>query len=154
MDILRLEITEGLDIFEEPAEEVEVFVNDRNLKDLVREVELPFATRDGNPGLAGSYAGLPPEAVFLSSRRLLGEPSVSWDDRGGRIAVLGCGCGVVGCWPFMVEIAEIGDQMIWSDYHQPHRRRWDHDLLGTFKFDRAQYLDQLRRTGDKTVQYG
>lgn len=53
---------------------VEVFVNDRDLREVVREAELPFARREDKLGLAGDYDGLPPEAVFLPSRRLLGEP--------------------------------------------------------------------------------
>jgi hypothetical protein len=44
-----------------------VFVNGRNLVDILREVELPFSAREGNPNLAGNYVGLPLEEVSLPS---------------------------------------------------------------------------------------
>jgi hypothetical protein len=44
--------------------------------DILREVELTFAAREGKPDLARSYAGLPPEDIFLPSSRLLGEPTI------------------------------------------------------------------------------
>jgi hypothetical protein len=44
-----------------PVDRVDILVNDRNLLDVLRETELPFAVREGKPELAGGYAGLPPE---------------------------------------------------------------------------------------------
>jgi hypothetical protein len=52
---------------------VDVLVNGRNLVASLRQVELPYAAREGKPDLAGSYVGLPPEGDFLPSLRLLGE---------------------------------------------------------------------------------
>lgn len=133
---------------------VDVFVDDRNLVELLREIELPFAVREGKPGLAGSYAGLPPEEVFLPSPRLFGEPTTDYDHEGteGKISVLGCVCGEPSCWPFQVKIALRDDVVIWSDFEQPHRsvsdgtNLWSYDGLRPFLFDRAQYLSALSRT--------
>jgi hypothetical protein len=44
------------------AQGVEVRIDGRDLLDLVRAVELPQATADGQPELAGSYGGLTPDA--------------------------------------------------------------------------------------------
>ena len=52
----------------------DIFVNGRNLEVIVKEIELPFAAREGRPHLAGSYAGLPPGEMLRPSRRLLGHP--------------------------------------------------------------------------------
>jgi hypothetical protein len=144
MDTLRLEIGHRDDPAEGIVDAVEILINGRNLVDLTREVESPFAARDGQPHLAGSYVGLPPGAIFLPSRRLLGAPEDSWDDWDGRISVLGCGCGVVGCWPLQASITVHQDAVIWDDFEQPHRRRWRHDALGPFVFDREQYETTLR----------
>ena len=144
MDTIRLEIERE----DTPAwgfiDSVIIFVNGRNLLDLAKEAELPYATRDGNPELAGSYVGLPAEAVFLPSRRFLGNPAERYDDWEGRISVLGCGCGVVGCWPLQARIEATEDRVTWRDFRQPHRRRWSHAALGPFAFDRIAYEAELR----------
>ena len=106
--------------------------------------------RDGRPGLAGCYAGLPPEEVFLPSRRLLGEPETNYamDDPNGRIAALGCACGEPVCWPLLVRIRVEDDTATWDDFGQPHRNRWRYDGLRPFVFDRSRYLEALKRPED------
>ncbi len=148
MDEIRFEIGERDDPVDGMVETVVIFVNDRDLAGITREVELPFAARDRKPELAGNYVGLPPEAVFLPSQRLLGEPERYYDDCGGKIAVLGCGCGDVGCWPLLVGITPRGDTVLWEDFEQPHRGHWRHDGLGPFVFDRARYTSALGRGSD------
>lgn len=155
VDTIQLKVVEELDIFDEPTEVVEIFINGRDLREVTREIELPFATKEGKPGLAGGYTGLPPEDIFLPPRRFLGEREKYYDfehDR-ERIPILGCGCGIVGCWPFLVEIVETEDRVIWRNFRQPPRGSWNYDLLEPFVFDRAQYLTQLGRTGNEAVQY-
>ena len=149
MDTLRLETGERVDPAEGLVDAVDIIINDRNLLDLARGAELPFASRDGRPHSAGSYVGLPVEAVFVPSRRLLGKPEDGWDDWGGRISVLGCGCGVVGCWPLQAKITVTEDRVTWSNFVQPHRRRWRHDRLGPFVFEREAYEKVL--SGEQDV---
>lgn len=48
MDILGLEVGKRDDPGDGLVEAVNVFVNGRNLADILREVELPFAAREGN----------------------------------------------------------------------------------------------------------
>ena len=143
MDAIRFEVRRTDTPAWGPVEVADAFINERNLVDLARKVELPFATRDGRPHGAGSYVALPVEAVFLPTRRLLGEPEERWDDWEGRISVLGCGCGVVGCWPLQATITARENVVVWEDFRQPHRRRWRYDALGPFVFDRKQYEEQL-----------
>jgi hypothetical protein len=147
VDTIRFEISE----IEVPAwgliDSVDIFVNDRNLVDIVREVELPFAARGGKPRLAGTYIGLLAEDVFLPSPRLLGEPVkfYDYDSSNGKIAVLGCVCGDVGCWPFRVRIELREDVVIWDGFEQPHQPKWRYDQTNPFVFDRTQYLSALDR---------
>ena len=100
--------------------------------------------REGKPDLAGSYAGLPREEVFLPSSRLLGEPATHYDGAESKIAVLGYVCDEPGCWPFQVKIALRDDEVVWSGFNQPHRA-WRYDGLRPLVFDRTQYLSALNR---------
>lgn len=117
-------------------------VNGRNLVDILREVELPFAAREGNLDLAGSYVGLPPKRSFCPPH-VYSAIYYDHDCLDGKVAILGCGCGEVGCWPFRVRVTLREDAVIWSDFEQPHRREWRYDELGPFVFDRTQYLSAL-----------
>ena len=147
MDIIGFEIGERDNPANGLADAVNNFINGRNLVDIVREVELPCSARDGKPHRAGRYVGLPPEEIFLPSPRLLGEPTTYYDHDSaeGKIAVLGCGCGDVGCWPLWVKIALRDDVVIWSGFEQPHRPGWRYDEIRPFVFDRTQYLSAIDR---------
>ncbi|HEY0038918.1 MAG TPA: hypothetical protein VGB66_19635, partial [Longimicrobium sp.] len=104
---------------------VHVTIDGRDLVDLLRRIELPAATADGHPEIAGSYRGLSPyewEAL----------PELEDD---GRVAVLGCECGEVGCWPFQVRISWRPATVLWSDFHGPGRN-CDYTALGRFIFAR------------------
>jgi hypothetical protein len=145
VDTIRFEIGERDDLANGLVDAVEIFVNDCNLTDDLREVELPFAAREGKPDLAGWYAGLPPEDVFLPAPVLLGEPTTyyDYDSSEGKVAILGCICGEPGCRSFRVKITLREDVVIWDGFEQPHRRAWRYDELRLFVFDRTQYLSAL-----------
>ena len=145
MDTIRFEIGERGDPVEGTVDAVEIFVNGRNLVEIVREAERPFRAREGRPYRASGYVGLSPEEIFLPSRRLLGEPTTLYDhdSADGKIAVLGCGCGEVGCWPFRVRIKLREDVVIWDGFEQPHRPAWRYDEMRPLVFDRRQYFSAL-----------
>jgi len=113
---------------------VQVLIDGRDLLDRVKEVELPQATADGQPDLAGSYQGLTPEQWEALPEQ--------YGD--GRAAVLGCICGEVGCWPFRVRITWRSDTVTWSDFQQQNRG-WSHETLGPFVFAREQYEAAVAR---------
>jgi hypothetical protein len=108
---------------------VDVFIDGTDLRALVAIVERPEAEAEGQARLAGAYAGLAPS---------------SWNDLpeaygDGRVAVLACECGEVGCWPLRVRIDKSADAVVWSDFQQPHRQGWDYSACGPFVFDRTAY---------------
>jgi hypothetical protein len=144
VDTLHFEIGKREDPAAGLVDAVGIFINGSSLVDMVREVELPFAASEGKPRLAGKYVGLPLEAILFPSRRLLGDREERYDDWGGRISVLGCGCDEVGCWPLQVVIAATENRVTWSDFEQPHRKSWRHDRLGPFVFERGAYERALR----------
>ena len=113
MDTIRFEIGKREDPSDGVVDAVNILVNHRNLVDILREVELPFRVQEGRPHFASKYVGLPPQDIFLPSPRLLDEPATFYDhDYPGKIAVLGCGCGDVGCWPLLVEISLRDDVVV------------------------------------------
>jgi len=131
---------------------VRIIVNGRELIEIVREVELAFATREGHPDLAGDYSYFGPMCVFLPARHFLGEPIHDWTDAIGRIYVLSCICGMPDCWPLSVRVELREDEVVWSDFRQRHRGpqskagEWCYDSLGPFVFDRRNYEQELGKT--------
>jgi hypothetical protein len=134
---------------------VSIVINGRDLRDIVRAVELPFATREGSPRIAGAYAGLPAEVVFWPSRHLLGRPDPLYSEDDSRVHVLGCECGEPGCWPLAVRIDIRDREVIWRDFYQPHRGpeskagHWQYDTMPEFRFERHSYEQALSVTTPK-----
>ncbi|MCW6003358.1 hypothetical protein K1W54_02000 [Micromonospora sp. CPCC 205371] len=114
------------------------------LPDLVREVERPFARREGKPDLAGSYAGLLDERVRWPGRHYLGDPVLSWFGDGDTV-LLGCVCSDWGCWPFTAMVTVEEETVTWCRYRTGHRD-WDYRELRDAIFDRRQYEEALRAT--------
>lgn len=133
MNRLDLRIQHGQEV---DAEVVRVFIDGRDLVDLVRPIELPFAAAEGHPDIAGAYDGLLPSDW-------LELPEQYGDD--GRVALLACTCGEIGCWPLRARIEEDDETVTWSDFQQPHRAGWSYDSFGPFVFVRSQYYDEVGR---------
>jgi hypothetical protein len=107
---------------------VQIVIDGHDLIGLVRVAELPQATEQGQPDLAGSYEYLEPfQWADLPER---GED--------GRAAVLRCTCGEVSCWPLRVRITRRGGVVSWSDFQQPCRD-WRYGRLGPFRFRAHEY---------------
>lgn len=158
MDSIRLTVSRQLTEGDgrEPHEVVDIFINGRDLRDMVREIEQPFADREKHPVPAGQYIGLRPEVIFLPSRHLLGDPDYRHDaficeEHQDKIVIYECGqCGYSGCWPLQVRITASEETITWSDFEQPHRcpsegNAWTYDSFGPFVFEREQYVAQLIR---------
>jgi hypothetical protein len=136
---------------------IQIKINGRDLVELVRAVENPFAYKEGAASIAGAYAGLRPgKDTCPPSRHFLGEPSAGRYRYDAKTQVLGCECGEVGCWPLLCRIEAGATRVTWSQFEQPHRTGkgahapWSYDELGPFEFDRRQYeqaLEALLRAG-------
>jgi hypothetical protein len=118
------------------------------LIEIVREIELPFAAREGSSGIAGAYTGIPADVAFLPSRHFLGEPDPDHSDGDERPYIFICECGEPGCWPLLVRIELRESEVVWSDFCQPHRGpnvagEWRYNALPSFTFDRKSYEQAL-----------
>jgi hypothetical protein len=138
---------------------VDIHINGRNLIEIIREVELPFAKQENHPNIAGSYQGLPARIIYLPSRHLLGEPQFLYSDDSGRTQLLQCTCGEPGCWPLLARVTIEPDRVVWDDFCQPHRgpnsraSHWKYDALPAFIFARSDYEAALVPTpGQPLVQ--
>jgi hypothetical protein len=60
------------------------------------------------------------------------------------IALLGCDCGEVGCWPLEAQVLVDDDLVIWRGFAQPYRPRRDYGSFGPFVFRRNQYDRAVR----------
>ena len=129
---------------------VSIFINSRNLKDFVREVELPYAIQQGLPKMAGKYQGLPAKVALLPSRHFLGEPYFSYGFK-SYLDVLVCPCGEPMCSPLTTTTILTETEIVWHNFNNPIRGRpsrqvvWKYDLLGPFRFDRKQFEDALKK---------
>jgi len=143
MDTIRFELKH--------PNEVAILINDRDLIEMLREVELPFATREGHPSMAGDYQGLSPAALFEDTRVWLGKARKGWNYAEGQIVLLGCPYVDVYCWPMSVRVTLAEDRIIWSDFEQQQRDastgedQWTYEALGPFAFDRRQYMREVER---------
>jgi hypothetical protein len=141
MNRLHLRVQRGQEF---NSETVRVFIDGTDLVDLVRPVELPFATAEGHAEIAGRYDGLLPHDWLELPEQDHGDE---------RAALLGCaGCGEPGCWPLRVRIDVSPRTVTWSDFQQPHRPEWSYASFGPFAFERAQYHAEVARVQARARQ--
>jgi hypothetical protein len=120
-----------------------IVVNGRDLLTVVKELEAPCAEADGATELAGSYHYL--SGYTFPSGLFEGRPADPDLRAEGQVALMGCDCGEVGCWPFLVSITKRSGEVRWSGFRQPFRPRWDYDRLGMLRFDAAAYDAEIAR---------
>ncbi len=120
---------------------VKILVNNTDIIDLLKELELTFT---GSKDIAGAYAGLSPATLY----KHLINPDEFDIDEDGKVAILECECGGEGCWPMKIKIIKIDNQVLWTEFEQPHRNLeshtfWDYSNFGPFTFEQAKYNEQL-----------
>jgi hypothetical protein len=123
---------------------IAIYVNGRNLLDVIREVETPYAAAEGHSEIAGGYNWLMMAALTRPDDHFHGRPERHYSD-GTKISLAECTCDCAGCWPLRVRVVANDDVVTWSDFEQPHRSErskashWRYDGFGPFVFDRKQY---------------
>ena len=147
MNVLAIGMKDRSSEDQEDYTGVQIFIDGVDLHSMVRDYELPMARRENAERIAGDYFALDAEAV--DGAYFLGEAVREYGIPVEKVALMGCRCGVVACWPLLARI-RIGERSIfWEDFEQPYRGPeseagfWDYSGFGPFEFDRAQYLDAL-----------
>jgi len=115
-------------------------VDDVSLVDLVSGYE--HAARYDVPG---AYAGIVLDHFNVGdlTEYLNGDPHSAYRGR-GVIALLGCDCGEVGCWPLEARVVVDEDVVTWRGFTQPFRPERDYGSFGPFVFRRSQYEQAVR----------
>jgi hypothetical protein len=94
---------------------------------------------------AGTYGPIIPSFFKFGDLNLyyIGQETKQWPGA-GKLWLLGCDCGEVGCWPLEATV-KVGEQTItWSDFRQPYREKRSYDGFGPFVFDRENYQRAVR----------
>ena len=103
---------------------IRIEVDGRDLAELVRPVELPFAVAEGHERIAGTYVGLRPWQLDSSvSDHFMGGPDSHLAcGPHDKTVLLGCECGEPGCWPLMACVVVNDRDVIWHSFDSPERR--------------------------------
>jgi hypothetical protein len=117
------------------------YVDDVSLVDLVSGYE-----HAAGYDVAGEYAGLVLDHFNFGDlpSYLTGQPDASYWAKIGAVALLGCECGEVGCWPLHAEVLTSDDVVTWRGFQQPYRPNRDYGSFGPFVFRRSQYERSVR----------
>ncbi|MDX3573484.1 hypothetical protein [Streptomyces sp. ID05-47C] len=60
--------------------------------------------------------------------------------QGDAVPLLGCSCGIWGCWPLMAKVTVTPTAVTWSAFRQPYREEeWGELALGPYEFPRDAY---------------
>jgi hypothetical protein len=119
-----------------PARELVPYVDNISMVDLVRGYELAAGY-----DVPGTYAGIVLDHVDVGdlTSYLAGEPQSAYWAKPGVIALLGCDCGEVGCWPLEARVLRQDGLVTWHSFLQPFRSDRDYRAFGPFVFQRVQY---------------
>jgi len=140
MDKLNIVLNKG----QNGSAYADLLINDRDFIEIVKDIEMKYATAEGHPKLAGSYDVISVDDLLESTDLLLGKRNKhSYDN--GKITVLDCECGCGGCWPLTMRITVTEDFVTWSDFKQVHRNInfWTYAELKPFRFSREEYVSEI-----------
>ena len=114
---------------------VEIYLNGREIIDILKEIEMPFAKEEGHPDIAGGYAHNTPKFLYRSLSETLVEGTYS--NNYGAELLCCSSCGSSGCWSAIVHVRQDKDFVYWENFEQNHRENWKYNL--SYKFDRTEY---------------
>ena len=146
MDTIRFVLRTPQELGEDDADElwredyvVQIMINDIELVDILRPLEIPFCEQEGAPELAGDYAHCTPRDLYWElTNELFSDDPLEKNDA----ELLACAaCGFSGCWSPTVQIHADAQNVYWDHFSHNHRD-WDYGL--SFVFDRAQYRQALK----------
>ena len=113
------------------SEVVEIYINGREIIELLKEIETPFAMGEGHIDIAGAYGHLTPKELY--SELTDSEES----------ALLCCdGCGFISCWSVLVSVKKDDSYVYWKEFKHNHRH-WKYNI--SYQFSRLEYENALKQ---------
>lgn len=120
-----------------------ILINGLDIIEKLKIYELPLAKKENAEQIAGGYDGLTPDELYtyLIDQNEIDKPE-------NKVTILGCHCGVIGCWPIEINIIKESNKIIWTNFEQPHRsidshNFWDYTDFGNFEFEIDNYYNEL-----------
>ncbi len=118
-----------------PLAAAEIYINGRELADILKAEELAYAEAEGHPTLAGAYGHIAPDKLYTALNKA--------KDSEGRAELLCCRqCGEVGCWSVSAHIMRDNKYVFWHRFEHNHRK-WHYGL--SYKFSAAEYEKALEK---------
>ncbi len=118
-----------------PHVSAEIYINGRELADILKDEELAYAEAEGHPSLAGAYGHIAPYKLYTALNKAY--------DNGGRAELLCCRqCGETGCWSVSMHIIRDGKYVCWQEFKHIHRE-WHYSL--SYKFSAPEYEKALEK---------
>lgn len=152
MDMIQFFIVEFInEAFDESRSEIHIYINGRNLSDLVQQLEhAALDLQTGADSSRRSYAGLNPEWRPNLRNEFLGRTEYPYS------VILTCTCHEDGCNSVLAKIDVESETVTWRDFtsvlYGDQSRSWggtpiDYSMLGPFVFDKKQYMTGLDSLG-------
>jgi hypothetical protein len=118
------------------------FIDGRSLVELITEFELASGYNDP----AGGYGPLPAEPYLGDiGEYFRGLNGPIEGDEKSETYLLSCECGVPSCWPLIGHILYAENYVLWERFNQPFRSSRDYTGLGPFRFELAQYEQEVEK---------
>lgn len=122
---------------------VEIYINDREIVDILREIERTYAEQEGKPNLAGAYGHNTPKVLYDNLSQAEEDELNGYED---GVELLRClECGFMDCWSILVRIKQDEKYVYWYDIKHNHRD-WNYDIA--YQFDKNEYdmaLQELKK---------
>lgn len=119
---------------------VEIYIDDVEITEIFRKIEVPYCEQEGHPNLAGDYGHIPAKELYRDLCEATIEGSYSYDL--GVYPVCCGACGEPGCWSVTFRVRE-SDDFVWWYKFEHERREWKYDL--EFKFLKSDYLKEMNK---------
>lgn len=111
---------------------VEIYINGKELIEILKLIETPYSLKEGNMELAGAYGHITHGELYKS---------LTIDDE--DVELLCCSdCGDSGCWSILIDIEDGDNYIFWKNFKHNHRD-WKYDIC--YKFDKIEYVNSLKQ---------
>lgn len=113
---------------------VEIYINGREIVEILKEIETPYAMEEGHPKLAGAYGHNAAKTLYEDLREAMTEGTYCQEN---GVELLCCKeCGESGCWSVRVSVRQDEEYIYWEQFQHNHRK-WNYDI--SFQFTKKDY---------------
>ena len=119
---------------------VEIYINGKEIIDIFKEIETPFAKKENNPNLAGAYG-------HKQVDELLHDLTESdYCKNYGVVFVVCSDCGIDGCWGVSAFVSEDDKYVYFKNFKHNHRKDWIYPI--SYQFTKENYYSELQKLKD------